>query len=382
MGKRDYYDVLGVSRGASAEEIKKAYRKKAVKYHPDKNTGDKEAEEKFKEVGEAYEILIDSNKRSLYDKHGHAAFETGGGQGRGGFHDPFDIFREVFGGGGGGGGGSIFDELFGGGGGAARRGGPQRGGDLRFDLEVTFEEAANGCEKEVPVTKKTTCSSCRGTGGAEGSRPVTCPSCRGQGQVVSQRGIFSFTQTCPSCNGEGRTIDKPCPECRGEGRRQRTRNITLNIPAGVDTGMRLRSAGKGEAGIRGGAPGDLYIFIHVRDHEVFRRDGDDLICEIPIQFVHATLGTDLKVPTLDGQTTIRIPPGTQSGTTFRLRGRGMKSLHGHGYGDLRIYVNVEVPTRLNTEQKQKLKEFGELCGAEVNPISSGFFEKAKRFFSG
>jgi molecular chaperone DnaJ len=375
MAKRDYYESLGVARGASEEEIKKAYRKLAVKYHPDKNPGDKTAEEKFKELGEAYEVLSDPQKRAAYDEYGHAAFDRrAGGFGRaGGFHDPFDVFREVFGGG-----GSIFEDLFGGS--RSDPSQPQRGDDLRYDLEISFEEAAHGCEKEITVTKPERCGVCRGSGAEEGSRIRTCGTCGGRGQVITSRGIFSLAQTCPHCQGAGRVIDKPCRSCRGTGRREQTSRITLRIPAGVDSGSRLRSSGNGEAGWRGGPPGDLYVVLHVKPHEIFQRDGDDLICEVPVSFVQAALGAEIQVPTLDGSASVRIPPGTQPGTIFRLKGKGVRNIQGYGHGDLHVRINVEVPSRLTAAQKAKLEEYAALCNGHENPISQSFFEKAKKLF--
>ncbi|MEW6303121.1 MAG: molecular chaperone DnaJ [Verrucomicrobiota bacterium] len=382
MAKRDYYEVLGVERNASADDLKKAYRKLAVKYHPDKNPGDKHAEEKFKELGEAYEALSDPQKRAAYDQYGHAAFDpraragAGGFRGGGGFHDPFDIFREVFGGGAG---GSIFEEFFGG----ERRDptGPQRGSDLRYDLEISFEEAALGCEKEISVNKLEACATCHGTGAEAGSKMRTCSMCNGHGQVLTVRGIFRVAQTCPQCEGAGRVIEKPCKTCHGAGRKEKTSTVKLKIPAGVDHGVRLRSSGNGEAGVRGGPPGDLHVVLHVKEHDIFERDGDDLLCEVPISFVQATLGAELEVPTLGGKAQIKIPAGTQTGTVFRLKGKGVKNVQGYGWGDLHVRVTVEVPTKLNAAQRAKLEEFAGLCDENVNPKSKSFFETAKSFFS-
>jgi molecular chaperone DnaJ len=380
MAKRDYYEILEVTREETADGIKKSYRRLAVKYHPDKNPGDKHAEEKFKELGEAYEVLSDPQKRSAYDQYGHAAFDPrarasrGGGFG-GGFHDPFDIFREVFGGAAG---GSIFENLFGG----AQQdpSQPQRGDDLRYDLEISLEEAALGCEKEISVTKLDKCETCHGSGAEHGSKLKTCATCGGRGQVLMSRGIFSIAQTCPHCKGAGRILEKPCKTCQGNGKHQRASKIKLRIPPGVDVGSRLRSSGNGEAGFRGGPSGDLYVVLHIKAHEIFLRDGDDLICEMPVSFVQAALGAEIEVPTLDGKATIKIPAGTQPNATFRIKGKGVKNLQGYGHGDLHVRVQVEVPTRLNHEQKAKLNEFAALCDGREAPLAQGFFEKAKKFF--
>jgi molecular chaperone DnaJ len=379
MAKEDYYELLGVSREVSAEELKKAYRKMAVKFHPDKNPGDKEAEEKFKKISEAYEVLKDPDKRAAYDRYGHAAFQgAGAGGGAGGFHDPFDIFREVFGGGGGG--GSIFEEFFGGGGGGGRSGGPQRGSDLRYDLEITLPEAATGVEREISYRRPGPCDKCEGSGAEPGSKKVRCQTCGGSGQVTTARGFFSIRQTCPSCHGAGMRLETPCKKCGGEGRTATTSKIKIRIPAGVDTGSKLRSVGNGEAGLMGAPSGDLYVVVHVKDHEIFERHGDDLFCEIPIKFTLAALGGSIEVPTLSGKVTLKIPSGTQSGTTFRLRAKGVPNLRGGGFGDQLVRVHVEVPTSLNSDQRKKLEDFAIASGDHDEPVGKGFFEKAKKIF--
>jgi molecular chaperone DnaJ len=372
--KRDYYEVLNVSRSASGEEIKRSYRKLAVKFHPDKNPDDPHAEEKFKELGEAYDVLSDGEKRAAYDRFGHAAFAHGGGR-AGGFHDPFDIFREVFGGGGGGG---IFETFFGGSG--AQPDGSQRGSDLRYDMQITLEEAAFGVEKEIEVRKLDACDTCHGSGAAPGSRAVTCPTCRGRGQVVSSRGFFQVSQTCPNCHGLGEVIERPCERCHGEGRVEKTSRIKIKVPAGISHGSRLRSSGNGEAGVRGGGQGDLYIVVHIKEHPIFQREDDNLFCEVPISFATAALGGEVPVPTLEGKASLKVPPGTQSGQSFRLRAKGIVQVNGRERGDLYARLLVEVPTHLNSEQRQKLEEFAELCGEDNSPLGKSFFERAKEFF--
>jgi molecular chaperone DnaJ len=378
MAKEDYYELLGVSREASEEEIKKAYRKKAVQYHPDKNPGNKQAEEMFKKVSEAYEVLKDADKRAAYDRFGHAAFSQGtgprGASGpAGGFHDPFDIFREVFGGGG----GSIFEEFFGGSGGGD---GARDGADLRYDVEITLEEAARGVEKEISFRKLAVCDHCSGSGAEPGSNRVTCPTCRGAGQVTTSRGFFTVRQVCPTCHGTGTRVERPCRECRGEGRVSKTAKLNVRIPPGVDTDSKLRSAGNGEAGVYGGRAGDLYSVIHVKDHEIFERQGNDLFCEIPIKFTLAALGGTIEVPTLSGKASLKIPVGTQGGTTFRLKGRGMPGLRSGHAGDQLVRVHVEVPGHLTAEQRKKLEDFALACGDADEPVGRSFFEKAKKFF--
>ncbi len=387
MAKRDYYEILGVERGANEEELKKAYRKQAVKFHPDKNPGDKTAEEKFKELGEAYEILSEPQKRAAYDQYGHAAFDPrqragAGGGGRAQYVDPFEIFRQAFGGSGGGGGG-VFDEMFGGGGGngGGEPGGPQRGEDLRYDLELKFMEAALGCEKEISVRKPEVCSECDGSGAEPGAKRQPCNVCHGRGQVESVHGGFlRVRHTCPRCEGAGYSLDRPCRACQSSGRRDQSSKVKVTIPAGVDTGVRLRVRGKGAAGTRGGPHGDLHVVLHVGTHDLFERDGEDLHCEVPISFVQAALGADIEVPTLTGKTLIKVPAGTQPGTIFRVRSKGLQSPRGEGQGDLLVHISVEVPTKLNSTQRAKLEEFAGLCDSQVNPRSQGFFERAKNLF--
>jgi len=375
--KRDYYEILGVSRDATAEEIKKSYRKLAVQFHPDKNPGDHTAEDKFKELGEAYEALSDPDKRAAYDRYGHAAFNGGGGRpSGGGFHDPMDLFSQVFGGAFGGG----FEEFFSGSSGSRKGSGKQRGSDLRYDLEISLEEAARSTEKELEIERYTPCEPCNASGSKGSGGVKTCSSCGGRGVVARQAGIFIQQSTCPECRGAGETVSDPCPTCKGDGRTQRDSRIKLRIPAGVDTGTRLRSSGNGDSGVRGGTAGDLYVFLHVRDLDIFERDDSDLFCEVPLPFTSAALGGELKVPSLDGQSSIKIPAGTQGGTVFRLREKGMPSLSNGRRGDLNVRVQVEVPTKLNSEQQDKLRAFSESIGDHNSPMQEGFFKKAKRFF--
>ena len=386
MSQEDYYQLLGVSRDASPDQIKKAYRKQAVKYHPDKNPGNKEAEEKFKQISEAYQVLKDSKKREAYDRFGHAAFKQGGmgnassSGSAGGFHDPFDIFREVFGGGGSSSsGGGIFEEFFGGGGGPNT--GVEHGADLRYDVEISLKEAAEGVNKEIEYRHGVKCKHCKGNGAEPGTKKVNCNTCNGRGQIVSSRGFFSVKQTCPTCHGVGNVFEKPCSKCTGSGVSKETTRLKVDIPPGVDTGSKLRSSRNGEAGRLGGPSGDLYIVIHVKKHEVFERHEDDLYCIIPIKFTLASLGGNIEVPTLHGKASLKIPTGTQTGTTFRLRGHGMPSLRGKHKGDQLVRVEVEVPKKLSAEQRKILEEFSKISGDTENPVGEGFFGKAKQFFT-
>ncbi|MFK3740416.1 molecular chaperone DnaJ [Massilia sp. TN1-12] len=374
MAKRDFYEILGVAKGASEEDIKKAYRKLAMKYHPDRNPDNKEAEEKFKEVKEAYEMLTNPEKREAYDRYGHAGVDPnsgmGGGFGAGGFGDAFsDIFGDIFGGGGRRGGG----------------GGPQvyRGADLRYNLEITLEQAAGGFDTTIRVPSWDKCDTCHGSGAKPGTSPVTCSTCHGHGQVRMQQGFFSIQQTCPKCHGSGKIIPEPCAACGGAGRIKRNKTLEVKIPAGIDNGMRIRSSGNGEPGTNGGPPGDLYVEIHIKPHPVFQREGDDLHCEMPISFSKAALGGEIEVPTLGGKVSFTIPEGTQTGKTFRLKGKGIKGVRSGYAGDLFCHVVVETPVKLTDKQKDLLKEFERLTndgGAKHSPQSKGWMDKVKDFF--
>ena len=377
MAKRDFYDVLGVGKGASADEIKKAYRKKAKEYHPDRNADNAEAAEvKFKEANEAYEILKDAEKKAAYDRYGHAAFEGGmGGGGRGG-HPGQGDFASAF--------SDVFDDLFGdfmGGGG--RGGGRQRaarGSDLRYNLRVTLEEAYSGLQKSIQVPASVSCGSCNGTGAEGGAEPTTCPTCSGMGKVRAQQGFFTVERTCPTCSGLGKIIQNPCKVCGGAGRVEKDRSLSVNIPSGVETGTRIRLAGEGEAGMRGGPNGDLYIFIDVAKHEIFERDGVNLFCRVPVSMASAALGGDIEVPTIDGgRSRVKIPAGSQSGRQMRLRSKGMPALRGAGQGDMFIEIAVETPVNLTSRQKELLREF-EQESKENNPENDSFFKSVKGFW--
>jgi molecular chaperone DnaJ len=379
--KKDYYDLLGVSKTASAEDLKKAYRNMAKKYHPDANPENKEAEEKFKEINEAYEVLSDPQKKTAYDQFGHAGVGAGGpgGFGGGGFR-PQDFgnaadFEDIF--------GDVFTNFFGGsqpGRSGRGRTQAQEGDDLRFDLNLTFEEAAFGTTKEIKVKKLSTCESCHGSGAKPGSGRVVCPTCKGTGQIRSTQGFFTIARTCARCGGQGEMPGSPCPACHGHGRVEKEKVISVKVPPGVDEGSRLRLRSEGEAGLNGGAAGDLYVFLHVEAHDFFEREGGDLHCEIPISFVHASLGTEIEVPTLEGPVKMKIPAGTQSGKVFRLREKGLKSPQGSDVGDLLVTVTVETPTELNSKQKKMLEEFEALSNESNTPQISKFMSKMKNLF--
>ena len=376
MAKRDYYEVLGVIKSTSPEDIKKAYRKSALKYHPDKNKGDKASENKFKEASEAYHVLSDKKRRKNYDQFGHAAFE--GGPGRGGFENfDFSQFSTSF--------SDIFEDFFEGFGETrGRRQGRSssfRGEDLRYDLSISLEDAYHGKKHEINFSSSERCGRCDGYGGEPGSKPVSCSMCGGQGQVRSSQGFFTIQQTCPECSGSGEQISSPCKECRGMGKKQTRKKIFTNIPKGVDDGTRIRLSGKGEAGVKGGGNGDLYIFVSIEAHSIFQRSEENLFYEFPISLADATLGTTVEVPTIDGEKAkVKIPAGTQNGKQFRLRGKGMPIIKDKDYGDLYIRAVTEVPVSLNKEQKNLLEQFKKLEDTKTNPSIKNFFEKAKRFW--
>ncbi len=380
MAKRDYYDVLGASKGASAEELKKAYRTKAKELHPDRNTDNPNAEAQFKEINEAYDVLKDADKKAAYDRYGHAAFEGGrgpgggGGGGNGDFGASFsDVFEDLFG-----------DFMGRGGQGAqgGRRSRAQRGSDLRYNLRVSLEESFKGVQKTITVPSSVACDVCSGTGAEGGAEPVTCPTCSGMGKVRAQQGFFTVERTCPTCAGAGQTIKNPCKACGGAGRTEKERSLSVNIPAGVETGTRIRLSGEGEAGMRGGPTGDLYIFIETRDHPIFQRDGVNLFCRVPVSMITAALGGEVEVPTIDGgKSRVKVPAGTQTGKQLRLRGKGMPALRGGGAGDMMIELAVETPVNPTPKQKELLEEFEKL-GADNNPEGSSFFAKVKGFWDG
>ncbi len=384
--KRDYYEALGVAKGASADEIKKAYRNMALKFHPDRVTPDKkkDAEERFKEISEAYEVLMDPKKKGVYDQYGHAGVDPQFGQGgfdfRQDFHHYEDL-KDIFG-------GYDISELLHGfgfssdmfGGGSGRRGGPRRGSDLEYRMEISFEDAVFGGEKTIVIPRYETCDECRGTGAKPGSKAERCTTCGGRGQVNTSNGFFNMVRACPKCGGEGSVIKTPCPSCNGQGRVKTKRNITVKIPAGVDSGSRLRMHDEGEAGEKGGRRGDLYLAMHVASHPIFERHESDLFCEVPISYAAAALGGEVEVPTLSGKIMMKIPAGTQTGKIFRLRGKGVAHLHDRGIGDELVKIQVEVPTELNAEQKRLLKEFSRVSGENTGPLSRTFVEKMRSVF--
>jgi|TARA_R110000868_G_scaffold88411_3_gene246446 molecular chaperone DnaJ len=370
MSKRDYYEILGVSKDVDGKELKKAYRKLAMKYHPDRNPDDKDAEAKFKEATEAYEILNDSQKRAAYDQYGHAGVDSNAGGGYGGGANGAG-FSDIF--------GDVFGDIFGGAGGG--RGGPQRGSDLRYTLELSLEEAVRGVEKKVRIPTLVSCETCHGSGAKPGTSPKQCSTCNGVGQVRMQQGFFSVQQTCPTCRGQGTIIEDPCNSCHGRGVKEETKTLSVKIPPGVDTGDRIRLSGEGEAGAMGGPAGDLYVQVSVREHALFHRDGRNLYCDVPISIVDAALGGDLEVPTLDGRVRLKIPAETQSGKLFRLKGKGVAPVRGGGAGDLLCRVQVETPVSLNDEQKALLMKFQEsLTGEKHAPQKKSWFEGVKKFF--
>jgi len=375
MAKRDYYDVLGIAKGADADAIKKAYRQKAKELHPDRNADNPKAEAQFKEANEAYEVLKDANKKAAYDRYGHAAFENGMGASAGARGGGQGDFANAF--------SDVFDDLFGdfmGGRGGQRRGGAQRGSDLRYNLRINLEDAYAGLQKTINVTTAVSCGSCSGTGAEGGSEPQTCPTCSGMGKVRAQQGFFTVERTCPTCNGMGQTIKNPCKVCHGAGRVEKEKSLSVNIPAGVETGTRIRLSGEGEAGVRGGPAGDLYIFIEVNSHPLFEREGLNLYCRVPVSIATAALGGEIEVPTIDGgRSRVKVPEGSQSGRQMRLRSKGMPALRGGGSGDMMIELAVETPVKLTARQREILKEFDKLS-EDNNPHGSSFFDSVKSFW--
>lgn len=373
MAKQDFYDLLGVARDADDKVLKSAYRKLAMKYHPDRNPGDAEAEAQFKEISEAYEVLKDPNKRAAFDRYGHAAFENGGGAGPGGFSGDFSSSMS-----------DIFDEFFGmGGGGRGQRGGGggrERGADLRYNMEISLEDAFSGKSVEIEVPTSVTCEGCSGSGAKPGSSPTTCGTCGGAGRVRASQGFFTLERTCATCQGRGETIADPCGECHGAGRRVQERTLSVNIPAGIEDGTRIRLAGEGEAGVRGGPSGDLYIFLSIKPHAFFQRDGADIFCRVPISMTTAALSGQFDVPTVDGgKTRVNVPEGTQTGKQFRLRSKGMPVMRSSQTGDMYIQVTVETPRNLTKRQRELLQEFEDVSSKENNPESTGFFSRMKDF---
>lgn len=374
MAKRDFYEVLGLSKSADEKEIKRAYKRLAMKYHPDRNQGDKESESKFKEIKEAYEILSDAQKRAAYDQYGHAAFEQGGfgGQGGGGFGGGAD-FGDIF--------GDVFGDIFGGG---RRQQRASRGSDLQYNMDLTLEEAVRGITKEIRIPTLETCDKCHGSGAKEGTSAETCSTCHGAGQVHLRQGFFTVQQACPTCHGRGKVIKEPCSKCHGDGRVERYKTLSVKIPAGVDTGDRIRLSGEGEAGENGAPAGDLYVQIHVRQHHIFERDGNNLYCEVPINFAIAALGGEIEVPTLDGRVKLKIPAETQTGKMFRMKGKGVKSVRSSTVGDLMCRVVVETPVKLNEKQKELMEQLGESFGGKSGekntPRSKSFLDGVKKFF--
>ncbi len=374
MAKRDYYEVLGVNRDASDEELKKAYRRLAMKHHPDRNPDSNTAEDKFKEAKEAYEVLADPDKRAAYDQFGHAGVDQAAGMGAGAGAAGFGGFADAF--------GDIFGDIFGGGGGRSRSN-VYRGADLRYNLEVTLEDAARGTETRIRIPTMEECETCHGSGAKPGTEPVSCPTCHGHGQVRMTQGFFSIAQTCPKCHGSGKVVQNPCTTCSGNGRLKRQKTLSVKIPPGVDEGDRIRLSGEGEAGVNGGPSGDLYVVIHVRPHDVFTRDGNNLHCEMPVSFTKAALGGEIEIPTLDGYAKIRIPAETQSGKVFRLRGKGIKGVRSSSYGDLLCHVVVETPVKLTARQKELLAELEEINqsnSSRHNPRAKSWMDKVKDFF--